>query len=104
MNPSIQNIENLQSAELNGNCCHCVYWQMVLQRSELGLQDEGLCRRRAPSAIPCSHLNTDGQDATGEQGLLTAWPRTFGESDWCGDYKAQGKFGGRERPEVSATP
>ena len=104
MKAAVQNIEKLQSAEMNGNCCHCVYWQMVLDRSGEGYQDEGLCRRRAPSAIPCGRLNTDGQDATGEQGMLAAWPRTFGESDWCGDFKVRGEFGGRERPERGALP
>lgn len=104
MNPAIQNIEKLKSVDLSGTCCDCVFWQIVLNRSIEGFQDEGLCRRRAPAAIPCSRLSTDGQDATGEQGMLAAWPRTFGESDWCGDYKVRGEFGGRERPERSALP
>lgn len=33
MTATVQDIENLQSAEMNGNCGHCVYWQTCTGKS-----------------------------------------------------------------------
>ena len=84
-------------------CGTCVYWQLVTSRSADGYQDEGLCRRRAPSAIPSTGVCGDGQGVGGEQGLLTAWPRTFSEGDWCGEWKVRGEYAGRSRPKDEAS-
>jgi hypothetical protein len=50
------------------------------------MQDEGLCRRHAPTAIPSTEISYDGDPLSGEPGLLAAWPRTCEETDWCGDF------------------
>lgn len=80
-------------------CGTCAYWQIVTERSRDGYQDEGLCRRRAPVAMPSSDVAYDGTDGGGQQGLAAAWPRTFAESDWCGDWRVLSDLGGRDRPE-----
>jgi len=69
-----------------GACGLCVYWDLIRERKDEGLQDEGLCRRRAPVAIASADIDFEGEDASGVVGLLAAWPRTFG-LDWCGDYR-----------------
>ena len=93
----------LRAIERKATCGTCVFWQLVSNRSDDGYQDEGLCRRRAPSAIPSTGICSDGQDMGGEQGLLTAWPRTFCESDWCGEWKVRGEYAGRNRSEEEAS-
>ena len=97
MNPVIQPIEK------KATCGTCVYWQLVNSRSDEGYQDEGLCRRRAPAAIPSASVTYDGQDAGGQQALLTAWPHTCGESDWCGEWRVHGEYAGRNRPQADAS-
>ena len=93
----------LHAIERKAVCGTCVFWQLATSRSDDGYQDEGLCRRRAPSAIPSTSICSDGQDMGGEQGLLTAWPRTFSESDWCGEWKVRGEYAGRNRPQAEAS-
>jgi hypothetical protein len=79
------------------SCGCCCYWVKVRDRSTEGYQSEGVCRRRAPIAIPSPHVLDDGTDAAGETGLLTAWPRTFDESDWCGEYVCTADLRGIDR-------
>ena len=31
--------------------------------------------------------------------MLAAWPRTFAESDWCGEYYDKNDVAGREQPK-----
>jgi hypothetical protein len=78
-------------------CGTCAYWQIVAERSRDGYQDEGICRRRAPSAVPSADVCDQGEDAGGGRGLSAAWPRTFAEDDWCGEYRVFTVLGGRER-------
>jgi hypothetical protein len=81
------------------NCCTCLYWQMVKNRSAEGFQDEGLCRRNPPVAIPHTKLLSDGAGPDGVEGMLCAWPRTFGESDWCGEWKCHPEYAGRYKED-----
>ena len=76
------------------SCGSCAYWTLEHDKSEEGLQDEGICHHRAPVAIPSADVNSDGSSPGGVYGLLTAWPRTF-EEDWCGDHSTDGLYSGR---------
>ena len=80
----------------SGTCDPCTFWEQVVDRSDEGYQSEGLCRRRAPSAIPRPDVMHDGSDAGGSQGMFAAWPRTFAESDWCGEWTVISEYGGRQ--------
>jgi hypothetical protein len=82
-----------------GSCWTCVFWQNVpIDRPFTDFQEEGLCRRRAPTGIPSRSVSDAGEDETGIQGLVTAWPRTFQE-DWCGEYRAACDVRGRDKEE-----
>ena len=80
-----------------GACGCCAYWDRVAVRGDEGFQDEGLCRRHPPVAIPSLEVGDNGNDPTGVRGLIAAWPRTFGESDWCGEYHGTFDLAGREQ-------
>lgn len=88
------------------SCCACRFWELVRDRTEEGYQDEGLCRRQAPVAIGSPHVRYDGKeggaDGGADVGLLTAWPRTFGDSDWCGEWQVATDLGGRSKEEEAA--
>lgn len=79
------------------SCGSCCYWQLVVDRSVDEMQNEGLCRRRAPVGFASRDVQADGTDPSGERGLLVSWPRTFAEDDWCGEFTARGDFRGIER-------
>ena len=80
-------------------CEHCVYWERLeLERPFIEAQDEGLCRRQAPIAIPSRSISDAGEDDGGVQGLIAAWPRTFQE-DWCGEYRCVSDLRGRGKEE-----
>ena len=87
------------SGRRHGTCETCAFWEMVVDRREEGYQSEGLCRRSAPTATPRPDIIHDGRDAAGAHGMFAAWPRTFAESDWCGEWTVVTEFGGRRRPE-----
>lgn len=71
-----------------GNCGGCCFWSVQdVDDHDDDYQVEGICRRRAPVAIPSPEVSDDGEDVRGRYGLTAAWPRTFGETDWCGDYQ-----------------
>jgi hypothetical protein len=75
-----------------GNCGSCVYWEKVHQEDEM--QAEGICRRRAPIGVPSEYIQDNGKDPSGKYGLTTAWPRTFEEEDWCGEFVLKAFLGG----------
>lgn len=81
-----------------GSCYTCMFWQLVIERDFMEFQDEGICRRQAPVAIPSRSVSDAGEDEEGLQGLVTAWPRTFQE-DWCGEYRAAADVRGRNSDE-----
>ncbi len=83
---------------VSGTCFTCVWWQLVVDRSPEGYQDEGLCRRHPPVAVASPRISDAGTDAMGAPGFVAAWPRTFSESDWCGDYKTTADIAGRRTP------
>lgn len=87
-----------------GTCETCAFWELVVDRTGEGYQNEGLCRRRAPTATPRPDVTYRGTDAAGAQGMFTAWPRTFAESDWCGEWSVVVEFGGRRRPQDEDRP
>lgn len=82
----------------NGSCVTCRYWQHVVERSAEGYQDEGLCRRRAPSPVPSRDVDygaTAPIDKGGDSpGIVVAWPRTF-EEDWCGEWVRSDRIAGQ---------
>lgn len=78
-------------------CGTCSYWEKIADRSADECEDEGLCRRHAPVAIASVSMLYDGTDASGEKGHLVAWPRTFADSDWCGDFALRADLLGRLR-------
>lgn len=83
------------------SCAFCTYWQLVVERSGEGFQDEGICRYNPPIAIPSIELSEKGDDPSGDRGVLTAWPRTFSESDWCSKYRSRNEYVlGRESLET----
>lgn len=87
-----------------GACGQCVFWEARDDSARLageGYQAEGLCRRHPPVAIPSSKVQADGSDADGDVGCLARWPRTFAESDWCGEFSALAEVAGRHRDEQS---
>lgn len=86
--------------ERRARCAHCVYWDMVADRSIEEYQNEGLCRRRAPVAVASGEVNDVGADESGRAGAIAAWPRTFSESDWCGDYRGEDDVRGRYKEIV----
>ena len=70
---------------MNGGLCEtCEFWFFDAKKDE-GFQREGVCRRRAPVAIPSELVDGAGDGIEGKQGLTAAWPRTF-EEDFCGDH------------------
>jgi hypothetical protein len=87
----------------HGTCGACRYWQLVSDKSADEYQSEGLCRRRAPVALPSKHVDySDKAESAIEKGaddpgLLTAWPRTFEESDWCGDWEHRADLDGQPK-------
>lgn len=81
-----------------GACGTCGYWQLVKSRNEEGYEDEGVCRRRSPIGVPSPDLMQDGRDESGVYGMTVAWPRTFAESDWCGEFKIAEDIRGKEKP------
>ena len=93
----------LITARKPGTCETCAFWEQVVDRSDEGCQSEGLCRKRAPSATPRPDVH-DGRDAGGAQGMFAAWPRTFAESDWCGEWTVISEFGGRQCLGHNRTP
>jgi len=78
-----------------GACAECVFWERVAERDYW--QDEGVCRRRAPTAVPSSAIADDGEAKDGHYGLLAAWPRTFAETDWCGEFVCRDDVAGRDK-------
>lgn len=79
-----------------GSCLTCCYFELTRERTKWeGYQDEGICRRNAPIAIPSTFVTDNGTDPSGEYGILAAWPRVFAEADWCGQYQAEKDFRGR---------
>lgn len=86
-----------------GACGECAFWDkalsLVQRRDEDRMQHEGLCRRGPPMAMPSPLVADDGMlAANGEEGMLVLWPRTFAESDWCGEWRSRDTFG-REKPD-----
>lgn len=84
-----------------GSCYTCIFWQKLLDRDDWDFQSEGICRRNAPVPIPSRSVSDAGEDEEGFQGLITAWPRTFADSDWCGQYRTASDVRGREKEEDS---
>ncbi len=39
----------------------------------------------------------DGKNVAGEHGMMTGWPVTFEESDWCGEFQAKASVKYRSR-------
>ncbi len=76
-----------KAAWMVSTCGECAYWERTRSRDAEQMEDEGLCRRRAPVAIGSADILPDGQGAEGIAGLLAAWPRTFQDADWCGDFR-----------------
>src|SRR5690348_4774080 len=81
------------------SCLACEFWELILSRHEEGFQDEGLCRRNAPMPISSERIGGDGTAQDGTEGWFVAWPRTFAQSDWCGQYVPKTYFGGRRCPD-----
>ena len=88
----------------HGTCETCAFWELVVDRTGEGYQSEGLCRRRAPAATPRPDVTYRGTDAAGAQGMFAAWPRTFAESDWCGEWSVVVERGGRCKPQDESQP
>ena len=88
----------------HGTCETCAFWERIVDREQEGCQSEGLCRRRAPSATPRPDIIYDGRDADGAHGMFAAWPRTFAESDWCGEWTVFSEYGGRPRLKDEPQP
>ena len=86
----------------HGLCGACRYWQLAVDRSAEGYQDEGLCRRWAPIPVPSrdvdygdSHVQMAPIDKGGDSpGILVAWPRTC-EEDWCGEWVRSDRIAGQ---------
>jgi hypothetical protein len=95
---------NTTKPRTRGTCVTCAHWELVVDRAGEGCQDEGLCRRRAPVAVPRPDIMYDGRDADGAQGMFTAWPRTFADSDWCGDWTVISEYGGRHSLNDNGKP
>lgn len=77
-----------------GACGCCAYFERE-KPVEDGYQEEGICRRRAPVAIASKIVDRSGESAERIYGHIAAWPRVFGETDWCGDYVVKRDLGGR---------
>lgn len=84
-----------RTMEDRASCGSCAYWVLEHDKSDDGYQNEGICRRRAPVALPSVDVTSDGTSPGGVYGLLAAWPRTFAE-DWCGDHGTRADYGGRK--------
>ncbi|NCY25076.1 MAG: hypothetical protein EBX37_09475 [Alphaproteobacteria bacterium] len=93
-----------EKSRQTGSCETCTFWEQVVDRTYEGYQSEGLCRRRAPAAVPRPDVLHDGRDVDGAQGMFTAWPRTFAESDWCGEWTVVSEYGGRHSLKVVGKP
>jgi hypothetical protein len=86
-----------------GSCGTCFYWE-PLEEIQPDYQVEGLCRRRAPLATPSSTVQANGESPDGRVGCLARWPRTFAESDWCGEFVVSPDLTGRFRERDADTP
>jgi hypothetical protein len=88
--------------ENGSNCFACRYWQQTGKENP-DYQNEGICRRNAPIAIGSTAIDGDGDEPTSDKrGLLAAWPRTFGESDWCGEWRPAKLHDGRSKEDTKA--
>lgn len=88
------------AADPFGDCQSCAFWQLTADRTAEGYQNEGICRRHPPIAMPSTQIDPLGHTPAGGVGLIVAWPRTFGEEDWCGEYQADKNSGGKESAVV----
>lgn len=83
-----------------GHCGGCFYWDIENDRSGDGYQDEGVCRKRSPSPIPSDKINYLGENKNRDSpGYFVAWPITFGESDWCGEFVVDPDLAGKPKVE-----
>lgn len=83
-----------------GACGTCYFWELQNERTGEGYQNEGVCRKRPPSPIPSDKINFLGENENRDgPGYFVAWPITFEESDWCGEFVVNPEWGGKPKEE-----